>query len=106
MTGPVRPSTKSHTNSDSLFGMALAQAFTGLAFGFVFDQAWEACEAASAVYQDRMIPARNTKPEQRFVLNEKRSLMQAFSREIEAPRPYGMFGISFGDRPFAPAPAI
>lgn len=41
------------TTTDSLFGMALAQAFTGLAFGIDAEQLWEAGEIASAVRDDR-----------------------------------------------------
>jgi hypothetical protein len=39
--------------ADSFFGMALAQAFMGVAFGASVDMAWEACETASALYTDR-----------------------------------------------------
>ncbi len=100
MSSPERSSAKSQTSSDSLFGMALARAFTGLAFGSVFDYAWEACEAASAMYEDRFAkPAAKSN-------GATRSLTEDFTRGIEAPRPYGLFGLSFPERPFAPAPAI
>jgi hypothetical protein len=46
------------TSTDSIFGMALAQCFTGAVFGVGIDMAWEACEMADAVYVDRT--AKNT----------------------------------------------
>lgn len=73
----MKTSSLPQSKSDSLFGMALAQAFMGMAFGTGIDHAWEAAETASVVYEDRrqQKPAndRNT-----YKLGEKKSLTGTF----------------------------
>jgi hypothetical protein len=49
--------TRRTTSTDSLFGMALAGAFMGAAFGPAASMAWDAGEMASAIHYDRT-PAR------------------------------------------------
>jgi hypothetical protein len=61
------------TATDSFFGMALAQAFTGFAFGVDVDMAWEACEATSAVYKERF-EAKAANSDTSYSLGEKKSL--------------------------------
>ena len=99
MTSPVRPSTKSQTSSDSLFGMALAQAFTGLAFDLFSTMPGKPAGRHPPCMRPLCKPAAKSN-------GAKRSLTEDFTRGIEAPRPYGLFGLSFPERPFAPAPAI
>ncbi len=65
------------SSGDSLLGMALAQAFTGLVYGPVVDMCWETAEIASAVREDRK-PA-NDQPAS-FALGEKKSLGGIFAR--------------------------
>ncbi len=48
----TQPKTNNSAN-DSIFGMALCQAFTGFAFGPEVSDVWEAAETASAIYTDR-----------------------------------------------------
>lgn len=45
--------SKTTSPADSFFGMALSQAFLGVAFGAEVDMAFEACEWASAAYTDK-----------------------------------------------------
>lgn len=61
-----------HTQSDSFFGMALAQAFMGFAFGAEVDAGWEAAEIASTIRNDRKAP--------KFELGAKKSLGGDFAR--------------------------
>jgi hypothetical protein len=52
----IQNQPRRHTSpvqTDSLFGMMLAQAFMGCAFGAGVDMAWEAAEIGSAVRMDR-----------------------------------------------------
>lgn len=52
----IQPSLTRHTSpvqTDSLFGMVLAQAFMGAVFGAGVDLAWEAAEINSTVRMDR-----------------------------------------------------
>lgn len=72
--------TQKTTSTDSFFGMALVQAFTGLAYGVDAECIWEAGEVASEVYQDRM-GARNQKRTDGmgFQLGVKQSLSGIFS---------------------------
>lgn len=48
----TQPKANNSAN-DSLFGMALAQAFVGFAFGPEVSDAWEAAEIGSAIHTDR-----------------------------------------------------
>ncbi|MFA5592564.1 MAG: hypothetical protein WC989_04540 [Micavibrio sp.] len=66
------------TQADSFFGMALAQAFTGIAFGPAADMAWEAAETASTVRDDRMGRKAGGEPAS-FVLGAKNSLAGTFA---------------------------
>ena len=59
--------------ADSFFGMALSQAFLGVAFGAGVDMAFEACEWASAVYTDKCA-AKTTQ----FDIGKQNSLMGFF----------------------------
>jgi hypothetical protein len=73
------------SNTDSLFGIALAQAFMGAVFGLAVDTGWEATEIASTVYEDRKPPS--------FTLGQKNSLTGIFAnggqdwKDILMPRP-------------------
>lgn len=73
---PVNPLSKPSSSGDSLFGMALAQAFTGLVYGPGVDLCWEAAEIASAVREDRKPANRNESP---FELGAKKSLGGIFA---------------------------
>ncbi len=63
--------------ADSFFGMALSQAFLGVAFGAGVDMAFEACEMASAVYTDKCA-AKDAKPSPVFDMGKEKSLMGFF----------------------------
>lgn len=63
------------TQTDSLFGMALAQAFVGVVLGPAAHAAWEAGEIASAVRDDR-----RTNGDNGFKLGVKNSLGGIFTR--------------------------
>ena len=81
------------SNSDSFFGMALAQAFLGLCYGPVFDQAWDAGEMASAVYEDRNVASTHAANGGKYNLGVKKSLAGDFARssypfEAHPPRPF------------------
>lgn len=54
MTNAQQKQQRQNSSGDSLFGMALAQAFTAIVLGPAADLAWEAAEITSAVYEDRM----------------------------------------------------
>ena len=71
------------TSTDSLFGMALCQAFTGLAFGTGIEQMWEAAEVTSQVYTDR------------FKLGQQKSLTGTFERKSVAETERQTFRPSF-----------
>ncbi len=71
--------TQKARTTDSLFGMALAQAFTGLAFGAGVEQLWEAGEMASAVHQDRAAAKAQNRMDERFELGVKKSLSGVFA---------------------------
>jgi hypothetical protein len=76
---PVKPSSNpSSAKSDSFFGMALAQAFTGFALGPVAEMIWDAGETLSAVYEDRFEQKR-TNGRGVYVLGERNSLGGAFA---------------------------
>lgn len=70
---PSKPSS----SGDTLFGMALAQAFMGLVYGPCVDMCWEACEIASAVREDRKPANDQSAP---FELGAKKSLGGIFAR--------------------------
>lgn len=73
----MKTSSLPQSKTDSVFGMALAQAFTGMVCGVGVDQAWEAAEITSAVYEDR----RQQKPandRNKYKLGEKKSLGATF----------------------------
>lgn len=67
------------TSTDSLFGMALAQAFTGLAFGADVALGWEAGEMASAIHEDRFQAKAEKRAQAGFELGVKKSLSGVFS---------------------------
>lgn len=54
MNQTIKSPAQRQSNSDSFFGMALAQAFTATVLGPAADIAWEAAEITSAVYEDRV----------------------------------------------------
>jgi hypothetical protein len=81
MFSPVKPSPKPQSSSDSFFGMALAQAFTGLAFGPMTETVWEAAEMTSAIYEDRSA-GKTTKSG--YELGVRNSLAHAFERTMPA----------------------
>lgn len=49
----TQPKATNNSATDSIFGLALAQACLGVAFGPEVSDAWEAAETASAIYTDR-----------------------------------------------------
>lgn len=77
---PVNPLPKPSSSGDSLFGMALAQAFMGLVYGPGVDLCWEAAEIASAVREDRK-PANDDRAP--FELGARKSLGGIFTRSTE-----------------------
>lgn len=96
--------TQKQTQTDSLFGMALAQAFMGCAFGLGVDMAWEACEITSAVYEDRVEATSNTIPT--YHLGCKKALGNSFESRahnvIDLEKPFASFGYE-RRLPFTPA---
>ncbi len=77
MTQTMKPAAnRPTTQTDSLFGMALTQAFMGFAFGADVDMAFEAGEIASAVYVDR----RTNGNKGNFQLGVNNSLQGMFTR--------------------------
>ncbi len=83
MTGrSLNPSSISSSNSDSFFGLALAQAFLGFAYGPVADQIWDAGEAASAIYSDRQTFNKADGPN--YVLGRSHSLATEFARSTRS----------------------
>lgn len=94
----MTPATKPASTGDSLFGMALAQAFMGMVYGPCADLLWEAGEIADAVCEDR-----RTNDKGNFVLGVKNSLAGAFARTSE--QTIAEIERSFF-RPFQPAPAL
>ncbi len=72
-----------NTATDSLFGMALCQAFMGMAFGTGVEQAWEVAEVANEVYEDR------------YRLGQKKSLSNDFARKSIAETERETFRPSF-----------
>ncbi len=83
MNHPMKPSTNSNSNSDSFFGMALAQAFMGMAFGAGAEQIWDAGEAVSAIYEDRFVDQKRTNGRGVYELGNKNSLVGTFARMTE-----------------------
>ena len=74
----VTPANKPVSAGDSLFGMALAQAFMGVVYGPCASMLWEAGETASAVCEDR-----RTNDSGNSVMGVKNSLAGAFARTSE-----------------------
>lgn len=76
---------KPTTATDSLFGMMLATAFIGVAYGAGAETAFKSIETASDIYDDRR-PA--------FKLGDKNSLGGIFTRQSaedwKAPQPFMM----------------
>lgn len=68
------------TSSDSLFGMALTQAFTALVLGPAADLLWEAGEIASTIYEDRTSKRTNGRV---YEMGVKRSLSEDFARPAQ-----------------------
>lgn len=68
------------SSSDSLFGMALAQAFTAMVLGPAADLIWEAGEVASIVHEDRTVKRTNGRV---YEMGVKRSLMEDFARPAQ-----------------------
>jgi hypothetical protein len=79
--------------TDSFFGMALAQAFMGFAFGADVETAWEAAEIGSEFYVDRHsssarksgLPANGTNG--KFELGVKNTLASIFDQPSARPAP-------------------
>lgn len=82
MDHPRRPRTTRPSDSDSFFGMALAQAFTGMVFGSCAEQFCVAGETLSAAYQDRLDQKR-TDGRGVYMLGNKHSLAGSFTRMAE-----------------------
>ncbi len=79
----VKPITIPQSNSsDSFFGMALAQAFTGMVFGSGAEQIWDAGETLSAIHEDRYDQKR-TNGRGVYELGNKKSLAGDFTRIAE-----------------------
>jgi hypothetical protein len=78
---------KSNSN-DSIFGMALMQAFMGFSFGPEVDMAWEAAETASTIYTDRHSSSvqNGQRANGKIELGVKNSLAPVFGRQTH-PRP-------------------
>jgi hypothetical protein len=80
MNTQTNQTSKAPSSTDSFFGMALAQAFTGLAFGVDAECIWEAGEVASAIHQDRVeAKAQKRTNGMDFTLGVKQSLSGIFS---------------------------
>lgn len=79
------------TATDSLFGMVLAQSFTGMVLGTGAETAWEAAEIGSEVYTERHRPCqvkRDARTNGNFELGVKNSLSPVFcaqTRPCPAP---------------------
>ena len=79
-----RLSNPQPSSTDSFFGMALAQAFTGMVFGSGAEQIWDAGETLSAVYEDRYDQKRtNGRDVCEYALGAKKSLAETFTRMTE-----------------------
>lgn len=70
---------KQTTAADSLFGMALSQAFMGFAFGADVSNVWEAGELASAVREDRTKTKTRANDGNGFKLGVKQGLTDVFA---------------------------
>jgi len=79
----MKTSSLPQSKGDSLFGMALAQAFMGMAFGPCAEQVWEAAENVSAVYEDRCSKKKAANGPNAFQLGEKKTLGGTFARMAE-----------------------
>jgi hypothetical protein len=77
-----RAALPQQSSTDSFFGMALAQAFTGMVYGACADQIWDAGETLSAIYEDRCDQKR-TNGRGVYELGNKRSLADCFTRMTE-----------------------
>lgn len=84
MTNLKQHQDKPISNSDSFFGMALAQAFMGFCYGPVFDQAWDAGEMASAYYEDRNAASTQAANGGKYNLGVRKSLAGDFARSSHA----------------------
>lgn len=93
------PATKPASTGDSLFGMALAQAFMGLVYGPCANLLWEAGEIASAVCEDRRTNVKGS-----FSLGVKQSLAGIFTRTTTEQSLAEMERAFF--QPFQPAQAL
>ena len=82
--------TAQSSANDSIFGMALAQAFMGFTFGAGVDTAWEAAEIGSGIYADRHSSSARKAPQAAgtngFELGVKNSLAPFFGQQTR-PRP-------------------
>ncbi|PZO87989.1 MAG: hypothetical protein DI626_02805 [Micavibrio aeruginosavorus] len=81
----IQKKQKPVSASDSFFGMALAQAFMGVAFGPCADAMWEAGEIADAVYEDRKV--KKTANGGQYQLGVKNCLAEAFTRTTAPAAP-------------------
>lgn len=77
-----RLSTPQPSSTDSFFGMALVQAFTGMVYGDCVDQIWDAGETLSATYEDRYDQKR-TNGRGVYELGKKSNLAECFTRMTE-----------------------
>lgn len=101
--------TRKTSATDSLFGMALAQAFTGLAFGVDAASLWEAGEVASAIHQDRMeAKAQKRTNGMDFTLGVKQSLSGIFSglHQSLGESEHALFKPAFTMSPKYPSPSF
>lgn len=78
----MKPAALPQSDSDSFFGMALAQAFMGMVFGAGAEQIWDAGETLSTIYEDRTDQIR-TNGRGVYTLGNKKSLVENFTRMTE-----------------------
>lgn len=67
------------SSTDSLFGMALAQAFAGAVFGAAVDTTIDCAEAASEIYSDRFEAQQQRTNGKQFEMGVKKSLAPTFA---------------------------
>ncbi len=76
--------------SDSFFGVALAQAFLGAAFGPAIDHIWDAGEMCSAVYEER-VASKRTNGRSVYELGVRGTLAGTFTRNTREKNPLLQF---------------
>lgn len=83
MNRPEKDLSLPQSNSDSFFGMALAQAFTGMVYGADAYAFCDAGKALSAIHEDRNDQKRTNGRGGVYELGAKRSLAGDFARMTE-----------------------